>query len=515
MTIPPSEPTGAIPNPATPPAPANPTSTPVPTPVATAEPPAKKSRKPVIVTAAVIGALAIGGGTWAIAGKLMSKGEQPEIVIPGDALLYTRIDLDPSAGQKIGAVRFLNKVPQVKDALSGDMREWTFNQIKKQASCLSNQTYSADINTWLGDRAAIALRPGTTSAGPNVVVAVAITDESTARSWLDKTLAACNGNANGADITYTKGYALITDKGKGQATLDALAKGSLATNPTFTGDMSALGETGVWSFWMDTPALVKDMSSVDAFPPATRDQLAQAGRVSAAMRFNPDFIELAGITRGAALRLESDPGGSNLTALPDDTAAVLHIAGLGQLITDNWSTIADAFAKEGVRVSDIETQLGVTLPDDLALLLGKQLSIALPGQTLGAGVPTVGLKVTTTDGPKAKALLDRLVQMAGGSSMLAISVEGNDLFVASTSDYVDRLKAKGTLGTKDSFTLAVANPTTATYAVYVDLDAFESQYIGSVEPDLTELVKALRAVGLSTSTAADGQTSFAIRVVGN
>ncbi len=62
----------------------------------------------------------LGAGAVFAVQQLSGGGAQPADVLPGDAYGYVRLDIDPSAGQKIAAVRFLDKLPQVRDTLGGD-----------------------------------------------------------------------------------------------------------------------------------------------------------------------------------------------------------------------------------------------------------------------------------------------------------------------------------------------------------------------------------------------------------
>ena len=58
------------------------------------------------------GALVVGGGTAFAVTTLSGGGAQPDEVLPGNAIAYVRMDIDPSAGQKIAAVRLLRKLPR-------------------------------------------------------------------------------------------------------------------------------------------------------------------------------------------------------------------------------------------------------------------------------------------------------------------------------------------------------------------------------------------------------------------
>ena len=76
-------------------------------------------RRTGLVVGGVVAALVLGGGAVFAVQQLSGGGAQPADVLPGDSYGYLRLDIDPSAGQKIAAVRFLDKLPQVRDTLGG------------------------------------------------------------------------------------------------------------------------------------------------------------------------------------------------------------------------------------------------------------------------------------------------------------------------------------------------------------------------------------------------------------
>ncbi len=86
------------------------------TPTATlpAEPPAGRPawKRPAIVGGGVAAAVLIGAGAFAFV-QLSGGGPQPHDVLPDTAVAYARIDLDPSAGQKVAALRLIRKFPDL------------------------------------------------------------------------------------------------------------------------------------------------------------------------------------------------------------------------------------------------------------------------------------------------------------------------------------------------------------------------------------------------------------------
>ena len=157
--------------------------------------PKKKRGKVIPLIAALAMVLVVAGGGIFAYGKLKG-GDQPAAVLPGTAVAYARVDLNPSAGQKVAAIRFLMKFPSVKDKLGltgekDDLRQKLFEQIKKYAGDdLADVDYDKDVKPWLGERAGIAaLPPADGKDDPVVVVAVQVKNEGEATKGLDKLMA--------------------------------------------------------------------------------------------------------------------------------------------------------------------------------------------------------------------------------------------------------------------------------------------------------------------------------------
>jgi hypothetical protein len=483
--------------------------------------PRPTGRRAGLVVGGVIAALVLGGGAVFAVQQLSGGGAQPADVLPGDAYGYLRLDIDPSAGQKIAAVRFLDKLPQVRDTLGGDdPRKKLWELITDEASddCIASFSYDNDIAPWLGDRAGAAIRPGGTEDKPHVALAVQVTDAARAEQTLGK-LFACD--PEGADIETKDGYVLVMPPGTGTATMAAVAKGTLSTNATFTGDMSALGEQGVVSAWFDMTNGAKELQDLgaSAFGISGAKAAGPQGRVAAALRFDPSYVELAGVVRGATA-VKATPGdASQLLNLPDDTAAALHLSGAEQALDAAWPQLAGQLEDlsgitGGGVIGEIEEQLDVKLPDDLKVLLGRSFTLSAPQQDLQSGDTVVlGAKIVSGDSGRAATLVDRIDQLLG--DVLTHSLDAGTLYVSTDPAYLDALKQGGALGDTDAFKAALGDVGGANGALFIDLDRIESAYVGDLDGDTRAAVEALRAVGASAQVTGDGQAAFSLRVVGN
>ena len=485
--------------------------------------PKKRNASRALLIGGLVGAVVLvgAGGSYAWT-ALASKGAQPAEVIPSTAFGYVRFDLDPSAGQKIAATRFLGKLPKLKaDGQDIDVKQTLWTWIAGSQQKLQGLNYDTDVKSWLGDRAAIAVMPGGTSAKPNIVLALQVTDEAKAKDGISK-IATANGQDD-VEVTTRDGFALITPKGGGSTVLSDLSKGSLAANPTFSGDMSALGDQGIASMWFDGKGFgefAKSMGSASSGLDAA--QLDGVGRAAIALRFDADYVELAGVGRGSKNLPDTPPMTGGAAALPDSTMVAVQYNGLGDAFGKAWPQLQKTIAgtpSGAETLSGIESQYGIKLPDDMQVLLGKSLTLAVPEQDFSkvgqSELPTIGARIVTTDAKRADEIVQGLVEKGGVDNFVKRKVNGDKLFLATTDDYLGAIQQEGKLGATDVYKKAVADGDKATTAIFVNLDKLEPTYLKSVPADYQEFVKSLSAVGVSATVGTSGDSTFAMRLVGN
>jgi hypothetical protein len=485
-----------------------------------AAPGVARRRRTGLLAGGLAAVVLLGGAGVFAAQQLGGGGSQPADVLPGDAYAYLRLDIDPSAGQKVAAVRFLGKVPQIQNTLgSGDPRKklWDLAAHDSRDACMKTFRYDTDIAPWLGDRVGLALRPGGTKDKPNLAVAIQVRDEDAARTTLDR-LRTCGASGADTDLRVKDGYAILTPGGLGDATLAATAKGSLAQNATFAGDMSALGEQGVASAWVDMGLGLPELQKLGGSLGPTAVPGGK-GRLAAALRFDADYVELAGVVRGADASGTAKGDGTELANLPANTMAALQVSGADQSIDAAWPNLKkqlDGAARgQGDVLAMVQQGLGVKLPADLKALLGRSFTLSVPGQDLTSAAPTIGAKIISSDAKRADAVITRLLRSAGGAPALTHRVVGDKVYVATTSDYADDLQAGGRLGDSEAFTQAVGDVSGSNVAVFLDLDKLEKLYLSGVHGQEKTFLESLKAVGLNARQTGAGEGAFTFRVVGN
>ncbi|WP_326636621.1 DUF3352 domain-containing protein [Streptosporangium sp. NBC_01755] len=482
----------------------------------TGTPPRKGGKGWLLAAIAALVVVLVGGGGVFAVNLLSGGGTQPHDVLPANAIGYVRLDLDPAANQKLALFDIARKFTTTKDSFSGDdPRQAIFDLLKKESDSLSKVNYATDIEPWLGVRVGVAATPAAKGAKePGAVVAVQVTDQDKAKAGIAKLM-----GEEKYGIAFRDDYALLSPT---QAEADqAAAAAPLSENATFSEDLSALGETGVLSFWADAGKIAQLAPELTTQDPTALAQIKNV-RVAGALRFDSGYVELAGISRGAQ---DLDMGtleASRISALPASTAGAASFSGLGEMIGKQWTQLmksADTAGGGGVQqlVDQAQQQSGLALPDDLVTLLGKNITLALDANGLDGDQPKFGAKIVT-DPAKAQEIVGKIEKYLAGTGTTVpqlAKVPGDGTFVlASSQEYAAELDKDGTLGDSETFQLAIPNADEATFAVYVDLDKVEKLYLNGLQGDEKANLQVLRGMGMS-GTQSGSEATFSLRLLFN
>lgn len=527
--------------------------------------PRRPARAFVFAGVGLVGLGLAGVGTWA-ALALYGGGPQPAEALPASTLAYLSVDLDPSAGQKLEAVKMLKKFPAISDELhlgsKADLRRAVFDALQEDSNC-ADLDYDTDIAPWLGDRAAA----GAVDLGgktPDPVVALQITDEDKAEKGL-AAIDSCEGGRGSTrnDVGYVvaDGWAIVSSsEDNAQKIVDEAAHSSLADDPTYQKWLGRIGDPGIVTAYA-APALGQTlldtleqpggpfslvspgsaaMGSVGASAPLAREESAVPAELRDALM---DFAGAAGTLRFAdgAFELESagQLGGQDSTSgagdardlvgsLPSDTAAAVGLGlrpGWAQALLDQMDSGSSVggWSVDG-SVRQLEKETGLKLPEDLENLLGDAFAVAVGpdidpaavGASDGSDLP-VGVKIHG-DPAQVQPVLEKLSAALGmpEASNLLQSASGDGVVAVSPDkDYRSALAEDGGLGDTARFHDVVrtgegAEP--ANLVLYVDFDAGDGWLARSVDDrEVRENVEPLSALGLSTWSQ-DGVTHSLLRV---
>ncbi len=482
-----------------------------------AQQPGRGRRRSLVAGGGLLAVLLVGGGVTYAVGAVGGGGATPEEAIPSSAFAVVKIDLDPSAGQKVGALRFARKFPDAERQLgsSDDPRQALFEALAKDGQLTGD--WKTDVEPWLGKRGAIAVVPGATAeADPVPVVVLSVTDADKARAGLTKV------TSGQAQCSVSDDFAVCAqDAAAAKAAVTAAEKSSIADDKTFGGDVSALGGEGIATAWVD---LAKAKSAVPAIESALRSSAAGSvgssglqaaqlkGRYAMSLRFDGDDLELAGRVEGADA--PKITGTSGVGELPADTVVAAGTAGADQLVATAWKQLQTSLAATGSadqiqeQLTTLQQQLGITIPGDVEKALGKRAVIAYGGMADGA--PKVALRVSGDDASVAK-LVGAATRAADGALTLGSAKAGTDTVVASTQAYADSVAGGSGLGEDSVFTAAVPGAKDAQQVVYVNIATLVDQLSEQGAMTADDNVKPLQAFGMSAGR--DGSAStFTIRL---
>ena len=477
----------------------------------------------LVIGGSAVAALALVGGGAFVASQLTGGGDQPADVLPADTLAYLRVDLDPSASQKVDLLRLLQRVPEFEETTGissdkEDLRRTLAEAVLSEVDC--DVDYDNDIRPWIGDRAAFAAIPGKDE--PAAAALLQVTDASAAESALAAISDCFGGEDAGGAFAFIGDYVVIAET---QAIADTVVSGGeddpLSDQKAYADDMDRLGDQGVASFWVDVPAAVEAAREGEALGLgfSGADPLALGGATSTfgALRAGSDSIELAMLYSGEQF---TSNAASPVAELPGTTLAAFSVSGLGERVPDLWDRVQEASGMDAAAfergASEFERATGLRMPDDLATLLGENLTVAMDAEgvealgqegarsfpEVNAGVRFSGEEAAIVD--VVKRLQAFLTRTGVGVELATEEVDGG-VVVATNTDYATAMTDGGLSGS-ENFENAVGDVEDVAAVFYLDIDAAET-IVRNVEPggsdaaDIADYLEPMEAIGVNATTS--------------
>ena len=474
--------------------------------VIVAGPQGKRRLAPVITSVIAVLAIVLAGGGFTAYKLLASKGDQPDKWVPGNAIAYAKIDLDPSASAKVAAWEFEKKFPDApKIASADDLKDGLLRAIFTPNDGSSDINYDRDIKPWLGDRVGIAAFIDS-QGKPQGIGVLSVKDAAKARAGIEK-LNASSDPGSGAAYSIQGDYVII---GGTQAIVDeavaAARKSNIGSNSTYTSDVAHLKGDRVVTGWWDIGATLKAASSI--LPDNAGSLLmsggltglpdmSKAGRMVMGVRVQPSDVEVEGRVLGSSttgtLDFKDGDAGATLGELPGGTVAGVALANPEQIVKTELDALKKGVLGAGLQ-SELDAagaQLGIALPGDLENLLGSDLALGLnsvPDSESGFGSALLTLLTHPDDVAKAlqTAKILAATASADGNLSLTASAQGHTLVLTN-----DDKPATGKLADDPAFKNALAGmPQKAAVAGFVNLSA-----ILAAQPDAPAAAKHLDGLG--------------------
>lgn len=478
---------------------------------------------------AAVVVIAGGGAAFAVFKKLDGGGSQPHDVLPASVIAYARVDLDPSASQKIALLKLIRKFPEAAKSIgikspTQDVRKLIFAEALSDGDC--GLTYDKDIKPWIGNRLGVALEKDAKTP----LVAVQVSNEGKATKGITA-LAKC-GDGTAPGISFLKGYAVVAEK---QSTADQATKEAkaapLADNKTFVEDFKDLGNQGVASVWADAKALnAAEKVGDNGLALSGAENFEGLRSTAATLTAQSTSLELSAIAHTDTAIPDLKP--AKLTTLPDDTALAFSVSGAGKPAVKNFNSFIDGLKESGedtdAELASIKKKFGFVLPDDIETLLGDSLTLAigstnldkLPTLSSPAGLANLDIGLSLVSDPaKAKDLADRLVTQAKKFDVRLSAFSTPHGTVISTNGGTSvSLGGDGEvhLGKDDTFTKVVPDADKAFGAFYVNIGEILTALTKSDPPaeiarEIDQL-KVLSALGGSASKKYDHVGQFGLRL---
>ena len=485
-----------------------------PTEILPAEPPAARPawKRPAIVGGAAAAAVLIGAGAFAFV-HLSGGGPQPHDVLPDTAIAYGRVDLDPSAGQKVATLRLIRKFPDLARELGIKNPEQDVRRlIVEEAVQGCDIDFDTDIEPWLGSRVGIAAIPA--SDVPDPVFALQVDDEAAARQGL-RSLEKCADEPT-SGVAFLDGYAIVAET---QAIADRAKAGAvkapLADDQAFSDSMSDLGDEGLASAWVDMKALLEVPDVKKEMPEDVLTQLG-TGSVAVTLRARSDALELVSTADGLPKDTETKP--IDIGSLPASTALAIGIRVPATAIRDQWDAAVEGMKTTGEDPAEFfkgfESDTGFRLPEDLETLFSGGLTLAVGGRNLET-IPTLQGPPNPADfdlgirlgDPKAEDLAGRVISFVRDNTGLELSsTQTKNGTVIATNAKAFRAGGK-TLADSSGFDDVVGKD--AQQVLFVNLQTITEALTASNPPpevaDVVDQLGPLDALGMSY--AQNGETA--------
>jgi hypothetical protein len=459
--------------------------------------PPRRRRRGLWVGVGALTVVALGAGSVAAYTYLSGSGTTLDKQVPADSVAYAEVNLDPPAGQKVAALRFLKHFPSVKvNENANTLLDALLEQIISDPA--DRQKFVQNVQPWLGKHAAVAADPQGDRVRP--VVVAEVKDAGAARTGLtnlgkDQDFGFVVGDGN-VVIAETQEIANL-------AAADA-AKAALSGNGTYSDDVKAVGgDKGIVTGWANFAEAAKYIPQANRNG-ANLDSL-QGTRIAMTLSFTDTVADLTVKTFGGN-QPQAAPGiGARVATLPDDTAVAVGISGGDKLVRQAYDALKNAgLADELANELD---QYDLDLPEDIANLVGSQTVIAATGD---ADDPDFGVLTKSADPARATEVAKRLLAEVDESAELAQQQTADGLALASSQDYLSKLTGQGGLGATDGYRAAVPDAGSAQYVIYVDVR--RAIQLSGESGSLPDEVGSVRAVGL-TASSQGGSSTLHLRVV--
>jgi hypothetical protein len=513
------------------------------------QPEPRRSRGGLIaVIASVVVVVLISAGGFAAWRWFSGGGPRPAEVLPASTFALATVDLDPSGGQKVEAIKTLRKFPEFRDEVGlkpdSDPLKRLFEEVQSQGEC-KNLDYERDIKSWIGQRLGVGGVEIDGKAAP--VATLQVSDADNAKDGFTR-LMSCAGMDHGDEKfgwTLTDDYIVASDStAHAKAIVAAGKKSPLSEDDDFQKWTDEAGGAGIMNFYVGPKAV--DIASeqlnsgLDDMGELGGDSLAGSGDdqkqlakilagykdfqgAGAVLHFADGGIELSMAGGGGKATTGTTTVADHVAAMPADTALLLAFA-----VPPGAFKALEEADSNGAGSDFLGSMLGIDFPADLKTLLGKSLSLSLggdaPDDLSSVNEPSdVSLgALIHGDSAGIDAVIAKLEKSTGanlGDLQVVKKSEDGKVALASNEAYADQLLGKGSLSDDPGFKDAVPHAADAQAIAYVDFDGkWGKAVLKTIREDddkdskeVADNLAVLRALGISAWTK-DGVSHGLVRL---
>ena len=463
---------------------------------------------------AVIAAVAVGGVT--LVNVLGGGGAQPEDVFPANAIVFAKVDLNPSAGQKLAVYQLARKFPTSRDKVTSEessIKESTFGSSFTGDSGWGLD-YKKDVEPWLGDRVGVGVFPDMDSdKQPEVGFAIAVTDQDAAKIALDKAVAnAAKGNEK-VGYAFADGFVIVSDTTAHAASLVRVGKVTPLTGSAYVADVQKLGSEQIGVVWVDVAASYKAVAQGPMYQDTlgllegAADPKNMSGRLVVGLHADPSFIEMSGkaidlkgvdaLTKG-----DSATGPGLIASFPADVLGAVSSTGLGKAVGALYPSLTAS--NDSMQIKPMLDALGIDSATQIETLLGDATGVVVGG-TLDQ--PVFAVRTATGSVAAAYALAGRILSLTGSDTAGASvhKVQGPDgILVGTGSGLIGAITSQSgsKLGSTATFTQVMQGVGQADFAVYLNLAKLMPRLTSGNSGDAASL-EPLKALGLTATRGAE------------
>jgi len=416
-------------------------------------------RKGLLVGGGVVGLAAVGVGAWA-AVSFLTTGPQPAEALPDSTLAYLSVDLDPSGGQKIEALRTLNKFPAFEDEVGidtdDDIREAIFDEFQKGVDC--DLDFEDDIDPWLGYRAAVA---AVDNGGeqPDPAFVLQVTDADAAEKGLDAIRDCAGDDADQLGWAVEGDWVVVAETDDIAETItDDAAKGTLADDEDFQQWTSEAGDAGIVTMYAG-PALgdylAENADQLFGFPLGMMTGIPTSECLSGSIDEEGNYTEeeCGDVTVGDMCSDGEDPASQPMcgeSLISDEFKKTLEdFKGMAGVLRFDDGSVELEFASDGdvagsnLLGSDAAGDTISSLPDDTAAAIGVGFSegwfrdlLEIYAPYLGGGEDLDSL-IDDIETETGLVLPDDIETLFGDSAALALGSDFDPEAIFESSDGSD------------------------------------------------------------------------------